>query len=85
MERTESSIRKFLQSEISFYATVGVSLLAFAANYFGIMNQLSLLNQKVEYKAEQQLKMEITLENLQNMEIDLDKRITALESRINNK
>ena len=77
----ESSIRKFLQSEISFYVTVGVSLIAFAANYFGIMNQLSLLNQKVDYKAEQQLKMEVTLETLQAQVIAIDKRLTTLESK----
>lgn len=80
--QTDSSIRKFLQSELSFYVTVGVALAAFAANYFGIMNQLSLLNQKVEYKAEQQLKMEVNLESLQSLVISLDKRITALENRI---
>ena len=81
MDKTESSIRKFLQSEISFYVTVGVSLIAFAANYFGIMNQLSLLNQKVDYKAEQQLKMEVTLETLQAQVIAIDKRLTTLESK----
>ena len=81
MDKTESSIRKFLQSEISFYVTVGVSLIALAANYFGIMNQLSLLNQKVDYKAEQQLKMEVTLETLQAQVIAIDKRLTTLESK----
>lgn len=81
----ESGVRKFLQSELSFYITVGVAILAFAANYYGLTNQINLLNQKVDYKAEQQAHFETNLDSVQALVIILDKRISNLETIHNSK
>jgi hypothetical protein len=80
-----SNIQKFLRSELSFYITVGIALLAGAANYYGLTNQLALLSARVDNKAEQQAKIEVVLDSQQVLLNVLDKRITTLETRFNNK
>lgn len=80
-----SNIQKFLRSEVSFYITVGVALLAGAANYYGLTNQLALLSARVDNKAEQLVRMEVVLDAQQVLVNSMDKRINTLETRLNNK
>lgn len=80
-----SNIQKFLRSELSFYITVGVALLAGAANYYGLTNQLALLSARVDNKAEQLVRMEVVLDAQQVLVNSMDKRINTLETRLNNK
>lgn len=79
-----SNIQKFLRSELSFYITIAIALLAGAANYYGLTNQLALLNLKVDNKAEQQVKLEAISTAQQVFLNNLDKRLTAIETRLNN-
>lgn len=46
---TESTLQKFLRSEISFYISVVMALLAFAGLYFGLSNRIDLLAQEVKF------------------------------------
>lgn len=79
-----SNIQKFLRSELSFYITVGIALLAGAANYYGLTNQLALLSARVDNKAEQLVRMEVVLDAQQVLVNSMDKRMTTIEARLNN-
>jgi hypothetical protein len=44
----ESTVHKFLRSEISFYATLIGAVLTIAGFYFGISNKIDLMAQKLD-------------------------------------
>lgn len=73
---SESTIQKFLRSELSFYITLVSAVLTIAGFYFGITNQIALLTQKVENHI-------ITTLYLPEKVASLSEQIAVLKSKLN--
>lgn len=46
-EAQTTTVQKILRSELSFYGAIAAGILGFAGFYFGVTNQLNLIEQKV--------------------------------------
>lgn len=76
---TETKVSRFLRSEASFYFTIASAVMAFAAMYYGMTNQIALLTQELKFhtdaggKTETVLQAQITAQDI---------RLTAAEKAI---
>lgn len=75
----ESTISRFLKSEISFYLTVLTALAAFVGLYYGLSNRIDLLSQEVRFHTGQSGTAEQQVKDLQARVTEIEKQIIILK------